>query len=74
MAITVKHGNGKADESPSPTGSVTFQVYGPPPSGNPFHRGIYVAQVAGASGTYRFTGEEQWTPGVASPSTWVYAS
>jgi hypothetical protein len=74
MSVTIKHGTGKADETQSPTGTVSHQVYGPPPSGNPNHRGVFVAQVAGASGTYRFTGEEQWTPGTASPSTWVYAS
>jgi len=74
MAITVKHRDGKADESPSPSGTVTFMVYGPPPSGNPNHKGVFMAQVAGATGTYRFTGEELWTPGVASPSSWSYAS
>lgn len=73
MAVTIKHGNGKPDESQSPTGTVSYIVYGPPPSGNPNHKGVFIAQVAGASGTYRYL-EEIWTPATASPSSWSYAS
>lgn len=72
MAVTVKHTSGKADEAPTPTGTVGPILFGPPPSGNPNKKGLYVAQIGGATGTYRFI-EEIWIGSTASPSAWSYA-
>ena len=74
MACTMKHPNGQADVTGvTPTGTASYLVYGPPPSGNPNRKGVFICQsTPGTSGTYRFL-EEVWTPGVASPSTWVFA-
>lgn len=75
MAITVKHPNGKADStSVTPTGTQSLHLIGAPASGNPFTQGIYIKQVDGASGTYRWL-EDRKTPGTASPAagTWTYA-
>lgn len=68
MAVTVKHKDGKADLTPSPTGMQSGIVYGPPVSGNPFTKGVYIKQDAT---TYRWI-EDLQTPGTAAPGTWMY--
>lgn len=70
MAVTIKHDKGKADESVTPTGTANLICYGPPPSGAANHKGVFVQQSATV---YRFLGEELWTPGTASPSSYTYA-
>ena len=71
MAVTIKHIHGKPDESVSPSGTVSYIVFGPPNNGYPFTKGVYIAQIAGATGTYRWL-ENVNTPGVASPGSWSY--
>lgn len=72
MAITVKGRDGKADASVTPTGTQSLTLFGPPMSGNPQTKGIYLVSVAGATGTYRHL-EDVQTPGTASPSSFTYA-
>ncbi len=72
MAITIKHPDGKADGSVACSGTVNYLCYGPPTNGYPFTKGVYIAQVSGATGTYRWL-ENINTPGVASPASFSYA-
>lgn len=71
MPHTIKNANGKADGSVTINGTETIWATGPPQSGAAFTRGLYIRQVAGASGTWRWV-EDQSTPGVASPSTFNF--
>lgn len=72
MACTIKNRDGRADSSVTPTGTESLHLYGPPHSGNPNAKGVYIRQVAGASGIWRHL-EDLQTPGVASPTTFTYA-
>lgn len=69
MPITIKHRQGRADESINPSGSATDTMYGPSPTGTPNYRGVYVIQ---SPGVFRCI-EEHYTPGVASPTGFTYA-
>jgi hypothetical protein len=75
MAATIKHANGHGDETGvSITGTATLNhlVYGPPPSGRPQTKGVFILQSgSAANGTYRAL-EEIWTPGTASPSGYTF--
>lgn len=46
-------------------------VSGPPSRGQRFHRGIYMAQVDSATGTWRWVRDEP-TPGTASPTDYQF--
>lgn len=65
---TIKHPHGKADTTATPTGTADRWAFGPPASGHPFMRGLYVKQDAN---TLRWI-EDQWTPGTAAPSSFSY--
>lgn len=71
MAVTIKHKGGKPDETVTPTGSSGLVLYGPPPSGSLFYKGVFLLQSAGATPVYRHV-EELCTPGVSSPSSYAF--
>lgn len=73
MAHTIKFGEGKADASVTISGTEWITAYGPPSKGQAQHRGLYQRQVSGSSGTWRWV-EDQPTPGIASPTSYSFAS
>lgn len=71
MARTIDAGEkGQSTQAISGATEGRFAI-GPPKSGALQHRGIYIRQVAGANGTWRWV-EDQPTPGTASPTTYSF--
>jgi hypothetical protein len=78
MAHTIKvptgqltQGGGNSDVSATISGTEARHAFGPPSMGQGFMRGVYIKQVAGAAGTWRWL-YDQMTPGVASPTTYAF--
>jgi hypothetical protein len=72
MAHTIKLPNGTADASVTISGTETTYAFGPPSSGQGQYRGVFIRQVSGASGTWRWTYDEP-TPGTDAPTTYSFA-
>lgn len=72
MAHTIKNPYGKADASVTISGTEATYAFGPPSDGAAFTRGVYIRQVDGSSGTWRWIHNEA-TPGTASPTTYSFA-